>query len=174
MRNKFGVGIVTVLVALGLLRLTACKSKTAGERAAENAVEKAIERTTGQKTEVDLKAGKIKVKTAGGEGEFSAGEKEWPNDLPEGIPPFKMGKIKGISKSTEPDHKSWVIILEDIEAGAMAKYQDALKAGGWTVASSISTGEGGVVQATKDKVMVMLTVNTEDKSGSVTVRAQIE
>jgi hypothetical protein len=167
--KHLGVAALSVLLILGLIGMTGCKK--AGERFAEKSMENAIEKASGGKAEVDLKSGNVKVKTAEGETSFSTAH-EWPSDLPEGVPQFKMGKVKGVTRHQAEGKNVWNVILESIEPGAIEKYTELLKSGGWTIGQTMSMGEGGMIQATKDTLGLIVMFN-QDKTASLSVTTKI-
>ena len=168
--KSLGLAALSLLLIFGLIGMAGCKK--AGEKMAEKSIENAIEKASGGKAEVDLKSGNIKVKTAEGESSFSTSN-EWPNDLPEGVPQFKMGKVKGVTRHQAEGKKTWNVILESIEKGSVEKYTELLKSDGWTIGQTVSMGDGGMVQATKDKLMILAMFN-QDKTVSLSITNNIE
>ena len=168
--KSLGAAALSVFLVYGLIGMTGCKK--AGERLAEKSIENAIEKASGGKAQVDLSGGGIKVKTAEGESSLTASN-EWPKDLPGGIPLFTLGKVKGVTRLTSEGQKAWNIILEEIEAGAIEKYTELLKSGGWTIGQTMSMGEGGMIQATKDTLGVIVMFN-QDKTASLSVTTKID
>ena len=172
--RAFGFWILTLLIVVGLFGLAACKSKSSQDQAAEKAVEKMLEKTSGGKAEVDIQEGKVKIKTEEGESEVSTGEKEWPKDLPESVPQFTMGKVRGVTRSDAQGNKSWNVILEEVEAGAVEKYTAALKSKEWQIMQTMTTGEGGMTQAMKNNVVIIAMFDEKGKSASISVSTQTE
>lgn len=173
--KKYGFqAIIFLFVAAALvLGLSACKGKTANERLAEKGVANMIEKATGGQATVDLKNGTIKVKTAQGDVEFGS-TKEWPADLPGDVPKLSSGKIMGAVRSAQEEKKLWSITIQGVEAGAFEKYADDLKAKGWEIKLTSKTEEGGMLQAVKDKLMVVATFADKGKTVSLAVTNQID
>jgi len=169
-KTSLTAAALSLLLIPGLVGLSACKK--ASENLAERRIENAIEKATGGKAQVDLSGGGIKVKTAEGESSLSTSS-EWPKDLPEGVPLFTFGKVQGVTRVADAAKTGWNIILGELETGAIEKYTEALKAAGWTIGQTMSMGEGGLIQATKDKLGVMVMFN-QDKTASLTVTNNIE
>ena len=156
-------------VTMVTLTLAACSGKSAQEQIAEKALEKA----TGHKADVNLEQGKVTVKTGDGQSEISYGpEGSWPKDLPADVPAFAQGKVKGVTRSTHEGKQSWNVILEAIETGALQSYGKKLEAAGWKSLSTITTGEGGMVQATKGNLMVMAMFSEKEKTANISVSTQ--
>jgi hypothetical protein len=174
MKNRgFRMTILLFAAAALVLGLAACKGKTTNERLAEKSVANMIEKATGGQASVDLKNGTLKVKTAEGEAEFGS-TKEWPADLPVDVPKPAYGKIVGAVRSSQGEKKLWNITLQDVEAGAFDKYADDLKAKGWEIKLTNKTEEGGMLQAVKDKLMVVATFVDKGKTVSLAVTNQID
>jgi hypothetical protein len=171
--HAFRVSVLLFAAAALVLGLAACKGKTMNERLAKKDVANMIAKATGGQATVDLKNGTLKVKTAEGEAEFGS-SKEWPADLPGDVPKFSAGKIIGAVRSAQEDKKYWNITLQDVEAGAFDKYADALKAKGWEIKMTSKTEEGGILQAQKDKLMVVATFADKGRTVSLAVTNQID
>ena len=168
--RKTSVWALSLLLIIGLVGLTGCKK--AGESLAEKRLENAIEKASGGKAQVDLSKGGITVKTAEGESSLTTSN-EWPKDLPEGVPLFTFGKVQGVTRVADAAKTGWNIILAELESGAIEKYTEVLKTAGWTIGQTMSMGEGGLIQATKDKLGIMVMFN-QDKTASLTVTNNIE
>jgi hypothetical protein len=169
-KNQFGLFLAaSALVILGLAVLPACK-RTPNEKMAEKMMERGLEKATGQKTDVDLAGGKVRIQGEGGErGEIEFAGAKWPEDLPEGVIKFEDGKIKGVTRGQRPDGKSWMVIMENVKAESVSQYVEALKAEGWTVPMNMTMEKGGMFQAEKEKVAIIGTFNGEDKICSLSI-----
>lgn len=174
MKNHNFRTIVFLIAAAALvLGLSACKGKTTNERLAEKGVANMIEKATGGQASVDLKNGTIKVKTAQGDVEFGS-TKEWPADLPADVPKLSSGKIMGAVRSAQEEKKLWNITLQGVEAGAFDKYAEELKARGWEIKVTSKTEEGGMIQAVKDKLMVVASFAEKGRTVSLAVTNQVD
>lgn len=162
------MGIMAACVAC----LVACGGKSPGERIAEKAMEKVIERGGVKDADVDLKKGTFRYTTEEGEGAISFHEEGWPKDLPGGVPEFAMGKVKGVIRSEQDGKKSWNIVVESMEDGAVAKYTKLLEGKGWNIVSQMTMQEGGMVQASKDELILIGMFNTEEGEGSLSIGQQ--
>lgn len=171
--HNFRATVLLFAAAALVLGLSACKSKTANERLAEKSVANMIEKATGGQATVDLKSGTIKVKTAEGDLELGS-TKEWPADIPGDVPKFEFGKIMGAIRSAQEEKKLWNITLQGVEDGAFDKYAEELKAKGWEIKVTSKTGEGGMLQAVKDKLMVVATFVDKGKTVSLAVTNKID
>jgi len=164
--------IVVLIVFVGLMLATACQRSN--EKAAEKMIEKALQKAGGGKADIDLKNGKISVKTDQGSSEFSAGGGEWPGDLPGDIPKIENGKIKGVFRGSDGERKSWTIALDGVDNQAYGKYIDELKAKGWEIIMNMTLEEGASAQIKKDKTMIILTFNKSQKSMGLSINTGIE
>jgi hypothetical protein len=168
--RKIIVGAAVAIAAVALLAGTACKSKSVAEQAAENRIERAMEKATGGKVDIDLRGGTMKVQTPEGESVLTTGEQKWPEDLPEGMVKFGEAKVRAVSRSVAEDGKTWTVHLMDVGENALTAFTDKLREEGWTIESAMNMGQGGMVQATKDDLMVNVISNTEEKAAVVTYR----
>ena len=156
--SVFGIG----LLAFAVLALPGCKGKSAAERMAENALEKA----TGGKAEVDVKGETVSIKTKEGEVQFGA-LTDWPADLPGDIPKFEGAKVKSAVKADMGEENGWVINLSDVEAEAVDKYIEELKAAGFSSDVLAKTEDFVQFQGKKGDVSVMVTYTKNDKGLSL-------
>ena len=172
-KQSFRASVLLFAAAALVLGLTACKGKTMNERLAEKSVANMIEKATGGKATVDLKDGTIKVKTAEGEAVIGS-SKEWPADMPNDVPKLSSGKIVGAVRSSQEEKKLWNITLQDVEDGTFDKYAEELKAKGWEIKMIAKAEDGGIIQAVKDKLMVVATFADKSKTVSLAVTNQID
>ena len=172
-KHAFQAIVLLFAASAFVLGVAACKGKTANERLAEKSVANMIEKATGGQATVDLKSGTLKVKTAEGEAEFGS-TKEWPADLPGDVPKFASGKILGAVRSAQEDKKYWHLTIQDVEDGAFDKYAEELKAKGWEIKMTTKAEEGGMLQAVKDKLLVVVTFADKGRTVSLAVTNQID
>lgn len=161
---RFGWLVISLGVAF-LLSGMACSSKSAQEQIAV----KAIEMSAGKKAEMDIRQGKVMVKTGDGQTEIPSGPGTWPTDLPADVPPFVQGKVKAVTRATVEGKQSWNVIIEALEPGALQTYSKNLEAKGWKSMQSITAGEGGMFQATKGSLMIIAMFNEKEKTASIGV-----
>jgi len=171
--TRIKIVVVVLAAAAVVLAAGACKGKSTSERLAENSVAKAIERATGGQAKVDLKDGTIKVKTAEGDVELGA-TKTWPSDFPTDVPKPSTGKIAGVVRSTQEEKKYWNITILEVEPGTFAKYQDELKTQGWEIKSVTTMGDGGIMNAQKDKLEIVATFADKGKTINLVVTNQLD
>ena len=158
--------VLLVGLAVGcLMVLVGCGGPP--EDVAEKMIEKAIKHGGGD-ADVDLAKGKVRIKDQHGESEMSF-ETEWPKDLPEGVPAFTMATVKGVGRSDQEGKKAWTVVLEDIREEAFPTYAEQLKNSGWAVETTMATDEGGMLQATKDSLVIFGLYNKSEGKGTIAV-----
>jgi len=156
-------------VTMVTLTLAACSGKSAQEQIAEKVLEKA----TGNKAAVDLQKGKVTVKTGDGQSEITFGQAgSWPSDLPADVPAFLNGKVKAVTRAEQEGRKTWSVVLEGVETGALQNYAKNLETKGWKNMNTVTSDEGGMVQATKGNLMVMAVIGGKDKTASISVTTE--
>jgi len=161
-----GVMAVCLLVALG------CAKKEPPEQMAEKMIERAIRQSAGADAEIDFRGDKILIKGEQGENEMSFGETKWPKDLPNDVPEFKLAKVKGVNRFEREGKKGWNIVLEEIRDKAFQKYVEQLEGRGWTVMNDMTTGEGGMLQASKGGWLLVGMYNKAEAKGIIGVSMQ--
>jgi hypothetical protein len=166
MLGKTVVRVVLVGMFVGcLMILVGCGGPP--EDVAERVIEKAIKHGGGD-ADVDLAKGKVRIKDEHGESEMSF-ETEWPKDLPEGVPAFTMATVKGVGRSDREGKKAWTVVLEDIREEAFPGYAEQLENSGWAVQTTMATDEGGMLQATKDSLVIFGLYNKPEAKGTIAV-----
>ncbi len=171
MTLKTAVRIAVVgFAALGLLAGTACQAKSDEKSIVTKRIDDTLEKASGGKVDLDLKSGTLKVQTPEGEKILSAPERTWPEDLPEGVVKFEEGAVVVVNRSSNQNGKVWTIHFMNVGEGALEKYADKLKAGGWTVLAVTPDGAvGGTLQATKGELQMSVVIEGTLRSGFVSV-----
>ncbi|MGB8951281.1 MAG: hypothetical protein WCC06_01255 [Candidatus Aminicenantales bacterium] len=165
--KKWTLWVVVFAVWTGFGVFVSCKSGQ--EKMAEEATERMLEKATGKNAEVDIKGGKVEIKSKEGKTEISYMEKGWPADIPGDVPLFRYGKTAGVTRSTDGEIRSWMIVIQDIKDGSLNKYTEELKSKGWQSQASAQIGRGGMIHAAKGRLMLMVAFNGEDKTGTLRV-----
>jgi major membrane immunogen (membrane-anchored lipoprotein) len=154
------------VAALGLatLMLSAC-----GPSTAENAMERQIEKETGQDADVDMKNdGSMMVKTD--EGTMQTGN-TLPADWPTDVEIYAGATVSWSATTNQANGKAGSAIVfttGDSEQAVVDFYKKSMKDNGWTVQTTMQTGEGVVLVANKDKRALSLSVVRTDE-GTTTV-----
>jgi hypothetical protein len=171
-RKVFGLAALSSVIVLCVAAVAGCGKGKSQEKIAETMIEQAIKRSGGGDADVDLRGGTVRIRSEDGQSEMSIAENGWPKDLPGDVPEFKRAKVKGVSRSERQGRKGWTVVLTDIDDEAYAKYADELEVRGWTIASNMTTGEGGMFQASKDEWVVFGVYNQDAAEGTIRVSMQ--
>ncbi|GEM_PF-395752 len=189
-RKRFGFQALLLVVAAALVLAGACRK--ANESRAEKMIEKALEKAGGGKADIDLKGGKMSIKTDEGKAdfsvedgkmtvksddgtaEFSSGGNKWPEDVPGDVPKFEGGKVTAALRGTQGQGKSWTIGFDGVEEADYAKYVEKLKSGGWEIVLSMAVDDGAITQAKKGTTMVNVTLGKSAKSLGLNVMTNVE
>lgn len=167
------LAILSILLISASVLIPGCKGKGGKTTAAEDIVAKKVEKETGEEARVGLEPGTLKVQTK--EGALSVKEtSEWPADIPREVPPFTLGKIRGVARMKGEDEQSWEVILGRLRKGALNDYRELLKGRGWTVEWFVENKEGGVIQAKKGPIQIVATFKPSGSGGSVEIAAPLE
>ncbi len=103
------------------------------------ATEKAIESAAG---------GKVKLEATA-----------WPATIPADVPKFTYGKITAVSESISPQGTNVFVEVMDVSLADFDKYQSALTSAGWKIASVTKTEDNMLLNATKEKKTLVVSLN---------------
>lgn len=155
------IGVIVLLVVLGNM-----VSRFTGERA----VERAIELSSGGDVDININkggAGSVKITSDdGAEIEYSAGGNvaipaTWPNDMP--VLDGATVSYVGSSNPTTGEAGSVVMFQTDQSLEEVsAYYEQVLADNGWTVESTVRTGDAVMFAGSKDTRTVSLYVSSSD------------
>lgn len=189
-RRSAGFLALLLVVAAALVLTGACQR--ASEKRAEKMIENALEKASGGKADIDLKGGKMSIKTDEGQAdvslegdkltvksedgtaELSSGGNKWPEDIPGDVPRFEGGKITATLRGSQGQGKTWTIGFDGVEEADYAKYVEALKADGWQIIVNMSAEDGAVTQARKGTTVVNATLGKSAKSLGLNVMTGVE
>jgi hypothetical protein len=105
----------------------------------QKATEKAIESASGGKAKLEATT--------------------WPGSIPADVPKFTYGKITAVSESTSPQGTNVFVEVMDVSAADFDKYQSALTGAGWKIASVTKTEDNMLLNATKKKNTLVVSLN---------------
>jgi hypothetical protein len=163
--------VLALLLVLLIVPQPGCKKSA--EEAAEKAIEKAIESEGGQKADVDVSEGKIKI-TAKEEGqEYSMeiaaeGDMEMPGDIPGDIPIYPEAKLLSSMKAGA-DHQRLVLESEDDSRVIYEFYLGKLEKEGWEIVQDMKMPPMYSVMATKGDRQANLVVNQGDGKSNISI-----
>jgi hypothetical protein len=152
--------------------VVSCGGGAPQDEIAEKMIEKAIKHSGGGDADVDIAKGKVQIKGEDGDTEITFEEGEWPKDLPDAVPDFKMGKVKAVSRFDREGKKGWNVVVEEIQEGAFTKYAEQLQGGGWTLRGNMTTDKGSMIQATRDDLQIIAMYNKAEAHGTIGISTQ--
>ncbi len=158
--------IVALLFAAG-----ACKK--AGEKLAEKAVEKALESQGGEKADVDLSEGKIKItsKEAGKEGSLEiagGGDLKLPDDFPKDVPIYPNTKITSSMKQG-PQYHMLVLTTKDKGAKIYEFYQKKLKDANWDIKQEMQMDKAYTLAGQKGNRNAAVIIGESDEESTISI-----
>jgi hypothetical protein len=157
------IGVIAVIVVAGLGWFMT--------RSNERAAEKAIEGATGGNADVDVKNGKVSVKTD--EGESVVGQNvSVPSDWPEDVMVYKGVKDTTVVAASTDKKGSSTVSLTTKDSAETVKntYDEALANNGWAVSGELAVQGGTLITATKDTRNLSVTIGAgDDNMTSVTI-----
>jgi len=165
--------VLSVLLAVGLVSVTANCGKKAEERAAEKAIEKAIEKQSGGKAKVDLSKGQVTIRDKEGQATFTEkGGAQLPEGFPADVPVYKGAAIVMSSKQ----QKSFTLMLTagDDRKKVAETYKSAMKSQGWEEETTVDVGEALSLQYKKDKRTVGINISQADDKTQIVLIVNAE
>ena len=165
-------GLVHVLLGIVVIVAIAMPTGCSKEKASEKMTEKMIEKATGEKTDVDLDGGDVRVKTGETDVHMTKTD-EWPSDMFESVPRFTYGKVERVTSATEGGMKKFNVYLREVPDDASDRYAAELKQAGWDVQVMAMGPKGGMMSAQKGQIGVQFAHNKGEKTG-VFIAFQVE
>jgi hypothetical protein len=156
--------IVTVL----LLAIATISMATGCEAIIGQAVKSGVESATGVKVD---ESGNSVTMTGQDGSSVSVGE---DGKLPEGFPtdvPVYEGAVKAAIATDSDKGKGFMVNIEtpDAPADVFKWYEDEMASGGWTVKSTMKTGDGGLLSGEKDALGLTVTVTPAGTSANTNI-----
>jgi hypothetical protein len=153
--------ILSMVVVFAVLAGSGCGSD---KSAKEAALEKVIKDTSGEKVDVKVDGQSVKLRGDGMKTDMMA-TSEWPSDIFPEVPKFTFGKIERVVKGEEGGMVKFNIYLRDIEDGAVERYAELMKQGGWRANLMGAGPQGGMLLGEKDNLAINLAYSLEKKTG---------
>lgn len=144
----------------------------ASQKVGEKMMEKALENATGQKTNVDINGEKAVIKTDSGTLEVDSKATTWPDEIPDDVPEFKLGKIDAVTTSNMDNTKAWTIAFKELQDGFLDKYEAQLKEKGFETVLMKMGDKGGSIQAENEKYNIFLMGGEGTLSLAVSIKKQ--
>ncbi len=164
--KKIIIIVVSVIVVLFI-----AQSLFSPERVAERMIENSV----GGDVDIDANSGQIEIKGEDGESmKVTTGKKaELPKDWPSSVSVFPDSTIESSMSIAGQDEaiSHNVTFSTDADIDKVTDfYKDELGKGGWTIAQTITTGDGSMITATKDENnSVSVYIGTDEKGTTVTI-----
>jgi hypothetical protein len=162
MRRYRNLALMCLVLAVAV---PACKK--ASETTAEKAAERAIEKATGNKADVNITGGGIKVtgKEGGKEFSYEISAKEGaalPKNFPEDVPVYPGATV--MTSLAQGDGSGMVTLqTKDPVAQVYDYYAAKFQAGGWQIAGEVTTPEMRMVSGKKTGREANVTVVSGDR-----------
>jgi ABC-type oligopeptide transport system substrate-binding subunit len=150
---------VVALVTVALFALAGC----------DTIAKKAVEKSTGVKVNDNNSEVTVTDKN-GATASMSSKEGKLPDGLPDDVPAYS-GTIKGSATMQTPDGTNYTFSVEtkDDPTTVVSWYKDKLAAKGWTISSTVASGDSAMIGAEKgDKNKLAVTIG-RDSSSDMTV-----
>jgi hypothetical protein len=135
---------------------------------AQKATEKAIQGATGGA--VNVNGDQVTIKGQDGQATYS-NDTKLPADFPSDVPIHEDGTINAVVTSTANGGKAYMVNIryKIPQAELLDWYKTELEKGGWTVTSTVSTGDGGMVSADKGDLTVNAVTGNETQDGFTSI-----
>jgi hypothetical protein len=166
MKTSARIILVVLLAGATLAMATGC------EAIIGQAVKSGVESATGVKVD---EANNSVTMTGKDGSTVSVGE---DGKLPEGFPtevPVYEGTVKTAIATESDKGKAFMVNIEtpDAPADVFKWYEDEIASGGWTVKSTLKTGDGGLLGAEKDALGLTVTITPAGTSANTNVSLSV-
>lgn len=160
--------VVSALLVLCLvgLALTATGCGFIARKATEGAVEGA----TGGKVKVN--GDKVTVKGEDGSEATVGSETKIPDGFPSDVPMRDDGSVKAAVTSSAPDGGTSYMLnirFKIPQSELLDWYKSEFEKGDWQIKSTVTTGDGGMVTAEKNDLMVNVVTGSDSSEGFTSV-----
>ena len=157
-----------ILSSIFLFAIVACGSEKTEEEKAEEVAENIIKNITGNDVDIDVdedgETGTVTIKGKDGEEvTFSGNENELPDDLPSDVYVID-GDIEGVGNITSANGKvvTFGIKSKKSISDLKDKIEKEMKSEGWKTGMNMSVPESAMLNYTKGKKSVTITIGKED------------
>jgi hypothetical protein len=160
--------LLALVVVVALLAMTGCGF------IAGRAVKSGVESATGVK--VNESGNSVTVTGQDGATVSSSADGKIPEGFPSDMPLYVPGSIKAGIVSDSGSGKGFMVAIEtpDAPAAVFAWYETQLKDKGWTVQTTMKTGEGGLLTGEKGSQVFTVAVSSgSDTQGATGVSISV-
>ena len=162
-RNVLSLALVT---CLALLALTA----TGCQLLAQKATESAIQGATGGA--VNVKGDTVTLKGKDGTEATISSETKIPADFPSEVPLRDDGNVKAvITSQASGGGTSYMVSIQFkvAQSEVLDWYKTELEKGGWTITSTVNTGDGGMIGAEKGDLTLNIVTGSDNSDGYTSI-----
>ncbi len=156
----------TLIICLAGVALSA----TGCQLIAQKATEGALEGATGGAVKVD--GDSVTIKGKDGSEATVSGDTKIPADFPSEVPMRDDGSVKAVvtNKTSSGGTGYMVNIQYKIPQSELLDwYKTELEKGGWTITSTVATGDGGMVAAEKGDLQINVVTGSDNSDGYTSV-----
>jgi len=155
----------TLIICLAALAL----SVTGCQLVAQKATEGALKTATGGA--VDVKGDSVTLTGKDGSQATVAGDQKIPADFPSDVPLRDDGTVNAVITNQTANGKSYMINIrfKVPQNEVLDWYKTELEKGGWTITSTVATGDGGMVAADKGSISINVVTGSESTEGYTSV-----
>ena len=162
-RNALSAALIVGLAVLAL-------SVSGCQLMAQKATEKAIQGATGGAVNVD--GDNVTIKGKDGAEATVSGDTKIPADFPSEVPLRDDGTVNAVVTSQAPGGGTSYMInirFKVPQNEVLDWYKTELEKGGWTITSTVSTGDGGMIGAEKGDLSLNAVTGGESTEGYTSV-----
>lgn len=156
----------TLIICLAGVALSA----TGCQLIAQKATEGALEGATGGAVKVD--GDSVTIKGKDGSEATVSGDTKIPADFPSEVPMRDDGSVKAVvTNKTSSGGTGYVVNIQYKipQSELLDWYKTELEKGGWTITSTVATGDGGMVAAEKGDLQINVVTGSDNSDGYTSV-----
>ncbi len=159
MKRRVLTAVVVACLAALAISATGC------QLIAQKATEGAIKNATGGA--VDVKGDSVTITGKDGSAATVSGDTKIPADFPSEVPMRDDGTVKAVITNQTANGKSYMINIrfKVPQTELLDWYKTELEKGGWTITSTVATGDGGMVAADKGALSVNVVTGSDSSDG---------
>jgi hypothetical protein len=157
-RTTLSAALVICLAALAI-------SVSGCQLLAQKATEGALKTATGGA--VDVNGSSVTLKGKDGSQATVSGDTQIPADFPSEVPMRTDGTVKAVITNQTANGKSYMINIrfKVPQTELLDWYKSELEKGGWTITSTVATGDGGMVAADKGNLGINVVTGSDSSDG---------
>jgi hypothetical protein len=159
MKRTVMSGTLIICIAAVALSVGGC------QLVAQKATEGALKTATGGA--VDVNGNSVTIKGKDGSQATVSGDTKIPADFPSDVPMRDDGNVKAVITNQTAKGKSFMVNIQFKvpQSEVLGWYKTQLESGGWTITSTVTTGDGGMVAADKGDISVNIVTGSDNSDG---------